>query len=367
MLGLLAGAVAGTVAIPVPGQAQSPATHAGDGLAALAERSGILYGAALSNAALDVPEEAALYRRETRLVTVDPDLLLPFLRPTADRFETAGAERIIAFARENGMQVRGHALIWNDNVPDWLRRLSRREIAGWFDRHIDQTAAHFRGRLHSWDVVNEPIFPVQRNRHGMRSGPWLDALGPDYVARAFKRAAAADPTCRLVLNEAFTERADDLGRSVRHDLLPLLDRVRDSGARIDAIGLQGHIDAHIPFDVGAYSELLWQLHGRGFDIYITELDAIDLELEAVNASERDRIVAERYAALLKAALAVPSVKVIVTWQLADHRSWLRNPWFVNQFPPRRRRFPSRPLPFDAQLQRKPAYDAIAGALRARPK
>lgn len=362
MLAIAGGAIATELASGMPGAVAAGSSR---GLGELGRRAGVLFGAAISTASVDSGAETELYERETRIVTVDPDLLLPFLRPAEDRFVPEPAERIVAFGAARGIAVRGHALIWNDNVPDWVRRLPARAIAGWLDRHVEETVSRFRGRLHSWDVVNEPVFPGHRRPGGLRAGPWLDAIGPGYVARAFRRAAAvADPHCRLVLNEAFTERADEMGRATRRHLLALLDRLKDEGARVDAVGLQGHLDPRVAFDAGAWRAFLGEIAARGHDIYITELDVVDLELDG-SAPERDRIVAARYRALLDAALSEPAVKVVVTWELADHRSWLRNPWFVDRFPARRRRFPARPLPFDDRLRPKLARDAIAAAFRAR--
>lgn len=334
------------------------------GLAALARRAGVAFGTAVGLDGLSQPAEVALYAREASIVTVDPDLLLPFLRPRPATFTPERADRIVDLARGHGLAVRGHALVWNDNVPDWIKRLSQRERAAFFDRHIEETVQRFHGRLHSWDVVNEPIFPPQLQAENFRLGPWLDTFGTGYVARAFERAArVADPDCKLTLNEAFTEREDELGLATRRGLLRLIDQLKDKGVRIDAIGLQGHLEADKVFDPGSFRAFLHEIERRGLDIYLTEVDVNDLELDGTEA-ERDEIVAGRYRSLIETALTVPAVKVIVTWQLADHRSWLRNPWFTRTFPARKRRFPARALPYDDALKPKLAREAIASAFRA---
>ncbi len=66
-------------------------------------------------------------------------------------------------------------------------------------------------------------------------------MGEGYILRAFKRLASVDRHAKLVLNEAFTEQNDDLGKAVRARMIPLIDRLLDQGAKLDAVGLQAHI------------------------------------------------------------------------------------------------------------------------------
>lgn len=55
-----------------------------------------------------------------------------------------------------------------------------------------------------------------------------------------------------------------------------------------------------------------------------------------------------------------AVTAVINWGLSDRYSWLR------EFKPRKDRPPVRPLPLDAQMQRKLAWNAIARALKNAP-
>lgn len=333
-----------------------------EGLGTIAARHGIAFGASIAREALDDVAYGTLYRKHARIVTSDYALKFDALRPNAEQWRYEQADALVAFARQNDMKFRGHALIWNENAPAWLRALSRRETEKIFDQHIDTLMGRYAGQIASWDVVNEPFWPDHGERGGFRRGPWYEALGPNYIRYAFKRAAGADPKAELVLNEAFTERDDTLGRQVRTHLLALIDRLLDEGTPLKAIGLQAHLQPQFPFSTQAIADFLGAIAERKLPILITELDVDDLSMPA-DPAERDKQVAGVYERYLTTALAVPNVTSLITWQLADRYSWMQDPAFTKAT---KRGFLPRPLPFDAQMQKKPAYFAIEKVLRARP-
>ena len=331
------------------------------GLAEIAARSGLFFGASITQDALTNAAYGDLYRRETRMITSDVDLKFDWLRPEPGPARFEPADRLVGFAAQHGLLFRGHTLIWNDNPPPWLRALPKHEVAAVFDRHLDEVAGRYAGRIHSWDVVNEPFWPGDRAPGGYRRGPWYDALGPAYVARAFRRVRQADPHAKLVLNEAQTERTDELGLTMRRALLRLVDELLEARVPLDAVGLQGHLQPQYPSDDESFGRFLEDIARRGLDIYITELDVDDSSLPDP-VPVRDELVAKRYEAFLARVLAVPAVKVVVTWQLADRYTWYKIPAVLKE---RRFTHAPRPLPFDDNFAKKPAWHAIARAFRER--
>lgn len=329
-------------------------------LGAAAARAGITFGTSIAADTLVTPPQAALYHRHARILTVDWALTFSHLRPEADQFLTGDAEAILAFAAPGGTPVHGHALAWNESRPDWLMKLSTAERRKALDRHIDETVAHFKGRLPSWNVVNEPFWPGHGLPGDFRDGPWLQAFGPGYVTRAFQRTQAADPRARLVLNEAMTEAWTEDGARVRQGLLRLVDTLQDAGVRLDAVGLQGHLRPGRPYDDAGFAAFLHQLAERQVEIWITELDVDDAPFPD-DVGARDAAVAARYRDFLGAVLAVPAVTTVITWQLADSASWYVH--MAAERDPGARRMP-RPLPFDAVFEPKPAYDAMLDAFRS---
>ncbi|MBL8589043.1 MAG: endo-1,4-beta-xylanase [Methylobacteriaceae bacterium] len=330
-------------------------------IGAAAQEAGLLFGASIAREALEDHAYAALYRRHARIVTTDWALKFDALRPRREAWQFTEADRLIDFAAQSGIAARGHALIWNEATPDWLKSLSARETARVFDEHVDRVVGRYAGRLHSWDVVNEPFWPDHRKPGGWRDGPWLAALGPDYVARALKRASKADPKARLTINEAHCEIVGGWGDGIRPRLMALVDRLKQADVPLHAVGLQAHLKPQWGHDDDAFLAFMEGLGRLGVDVYLTELD-VDDEAYPAEPAARDAQVAARYAAFLRAALRCRALKMVVLWQLSDKYSWLRAPDVKRA---RKVAFEARPLPFDERLAAKPAAKALLDAFRAR--
>jgi endo-1,4-beta-xylanase len=153
----------------------------------------------------------------------------------------------------------------------------------------------------------------------------------------------------------------------RTTLLKLLEQMRRSGTPVDAIGVQAHLSCAggPPFSAARLRQFLADVAGLGLTIQITELDVTDEKAPADEAA-RDRLVADAYSRFLDAALDEPAVKMVVTWGLSDRHSWIvRKETHESKW--RTDGLPSRPLPFDADLKPKPAFEAIAQAFAHAPQ
>jgi len=369
----LAAMIAGALQAP-PALAQaSLANKARD----VAGKRNILFGSAFDQHIYRSPAYAQLLTRECAILTPDYSMKFGSIRAASEVADFTVVDRLFEFADEHKLKMRGHTLIWNDNMPDWTRRLSSAEMTRLLDRHIDEVAGRYSGRVHSWDVVNEPIWVDSRNEGGLRGGPWYAALGRDYIARSFRRARQADPHGRLVLNEAFLEyrwfdspfaknrsrKPDSPWSKVRVHFLDLVRRLRDDGVPLDAIGIQSHLSAQFQpeYDRDSLLEFLDTIKGMGLDIQITELD-VDDTIFPEDFAVRDRGVAKIYRDYLTDVLSTGAVRELVTWELSDrHTSTAEE---IQAGKKIEARIP-RSLPFDFDMNPKPAYGAIVAALKGK--
>jgi len=344
-----------------------PAAALPTNLGAIGANHGLLFGSAFDREIFADSDYRALIKANCRIGAVENAFKLDWLRRSGPTADFSLTDRLVKFATDAGMALRGTGLIWNDWPPAWLKTLSAAEIASLLDRHVDETISRYAGRMHSWDVVNEPFFPPHHQSGGYRKGPWLEAIGPAYIARAFKRAATADPNAQLVLNEAFCEQDDLLGRAVRPRLLTLVSELKQAGCKLDAVGFQAHLKPHLPFDDQAFVAYLERIAANDVDIYITEFD-IDDESLPDDVQTRDRLVAARCQKFLTAVLAVKRVKTLVCWHLSDRYSWYKSTdWYasaVAKLGGNPARKPRTHLA-DDQLKPKPAWAAVARAMEAR--
>lgn len=321
-----------------------------------------MFGSAFDADVLNTPEVAEIYAHQSRILTSDSFLKFGELRPQEGSADFTLADRLIAYADMHRIPVRGHCLVWNEWTPQWLRNQSAARVEYWMQRHIEEVVSHYAGRMHSWDVVNEPFWPQHKNPEGYRSGPWYAAMGKDYVLKALKWARGADPACKFTINESGPEWQDAWGptEAYRRGILAIITAANDAGIRIDAIGLQGHWMPDFVFDAGRFEGFLAEVAAAGPSIYLTELDVSDA-LMAGTRAQRDAEVAARYELLVGTALKQPKLEVIETWELTDNASWLRSD---KRLLGPNGRLP-RPLPFDDHYRPKAAYHALARVIRNR--
>ncbi|ACB96224.1 endo-1,4-beta-xylanase [Beijerinckia indica] len=315
-----------------------------------AARVGLLFGCAFDKIAISDAAYGALIKTHAAILTTDYHMKFKALRRNGPEADFTIADSLITFADAASIPIRGHNLIWNEGNPDWLIKLPANERIEWLERHIKEVMGRYRGRIHSWDVVNEPFWPGHKKPGGFRDGPWYSALGPEYIIKAFQIARRTDPSAKLVLNEAWVERSDDLGLVVREELFKLLQDLSVRGL-IDAVGLECHIRPHYTRNFDILAQFIAKVSTLGIDVYITELD-VDDSIFSGSMSEIDDKVAEIYGDFVRAITKAPAVKILETWQLADRYSFYQD----------QRKGTARPLPFDTSLAPKPAYHTIISAL-----
>jgi endo-1,4-beta-xylanase len=283
------------------------------------------------------------------------------LRPTPESFDFTAADLMFNFARNHGMEVRGHTLVWYMSLPPWFEdTVNRNNAKDFLEKHIKTVVGRYRGQMHSWDVVNEAIEPRDKHPDGLRKTPWLEFLGEDYIDLAFRFAHETDPKAMLVYNDYGLVYDTPEDETKRNAVIKLLKRLKSQGTPIHALGLQAHLDgSENNFNPQILKDFLAQVADLNLKILITELDVKDKDLPR-NIEIRDRIVAKAYSDYLKVVLEQPAVIAVLTWGLNDKHSWL------NEFQPRNDDAPVRPLPLDLHGKRKLAWNAIARAFDAAP-
>jgi endo-1,4-beta-xylanase len=336
----------------------------------LAAEKGLLYGTTISAAQIrgDRPF-IDLVLQQAGLVVAENDMKWEIMNRGSPSDDDYGPADVVAgFAKENGLVLRGHNLLWYHRTPKWFFDLSsRQEIERSIVEHIRQLAGRYRGTVHSWDVVNEPIEPKDGRSDGLRTGVFLEMFGPEYLDLAYRVARETDPNARLVVNDYDIELDAPEQEARRVALLRLVEQMRRSGTPVDAVGIQAHLSCTggPPFSATRLRRFLADLAALGLTIQITELDVTD-EGAPVDQAVRDRLVADTYSRFLDAALDEPAVKMVVTWGLSDRHSWIvRHETHQSKW--REDGISSRPLPFDADLQPKPACEAIAQAFAQAPR
>ena len=330
-------------------------------------------------------------------------------------YDFGPADKIVDWALERGLKVKGHTLCWHVTSPAWLDALDGKQCAEALRRHIFTTCGHFRGRVESWDVVNEALAPDG----SLADNVFLRKMGPGYIAQAFRWAKQADPEALLFYNDNKVEGADPSGggsdaagpgapkrakrapanhnpevQQGRTAISPSADFYRKSdamfellrsllvdGVPIDGVGLQAHFNAagvglgRCPTPKAVATQIA-RLKGLGshrclpFLVNISEMDVRVSKLPS-SCSDRLRTAAQCQiyhdilAAALSAGIAANRSSTahpgasdggfsgMTLWGFTDKHTWVTEFYHADA-----------PLIFDSKYQKKPSYYAVRAALLA---
>ena len=308
-------------------------------------------GAAIEPDQLQGPD-GALLAQQFSSVVAENAMKPARIHPREDSYVFAPADAIVDFAQRHGLAVRGHTLLWGSHTPDWFwqgqngQPAPREQVLQRLRQHIATVVGRYRGRVYAWDVVNEVI---DANQPGcLRNDRWLQVVGPDYLAEAFRAAHAADPQARLFINEFNTH------EPAKHDCLArVVKGLLAEGVPVQGIGHQTHISIYWP-SLAAIDQSLTTFARLGLENQLTELDMSLYQHHdyhpALSVSQRLGLQAERYLDLLAMVLTHPEVTAVTWWGVADDHSYLNNQPGVPG--------DDQPLLFDRQQRPKPAYWAV---------
>ncbi len=330
----------------------------------LAAAKGLRFGSAISARQLNDPRYVEIVLRECGVLVAENEHKQYTILAEPDEWNFTPGDALAAFAKTNGLGMRGHTLLWNRTrwTSDWLNETdfaSAAEAESWLDAYIARVAGRYHPFIYSWDVVNETIDP---ETGALRDTVFSKAMGPELIDFCFHKAKEAAPDATLAYNDYMSW--ENGNENHRAGVLRLLERLLGNGVPVDALGIQSHSNYDMPDEFTPEKQRTWrgfveEVIGMGLEIYLTEFDVNDTELgPGVNA--RDRLIASYAKDYLDMMLSYEATKDLLVWGLVDSDSWLQD------FLPRDDGVEKRPAPFDSAYRPKPLRGAIAAALEAAP-
>jgi len=346
-----------------------------------------------------VNKDIAVVTNQFDQISPENDLKWALIQPNPgpDGYNFGPADAYVNFGLSNNMYIVGHTLVWHGQTPGWVfagtntppavtnqvadanaggtnapargrgrgfggggfggfnmngPHASREELLQRMHDHIATVVGRYKGKIKVWDVVNEAV--ADGGNDILRTSPWEQIIGPDFIAKAFEYAHEADPDAILRYNDYSLENP-----AKRHKLITLIKSLQAQGVPVMAIGSQTHVSVSSP-SFEQEDQALTELETLGLPIHITEFDVngaqggqrntgADVASNAATTqgglvSDADKKLADAYAGLFRAFVKHDKyVKVVTFWGVNDGVSW---------------RAQGRPLLFDANDQPKPAFDAV---------
>lgn len=357
---------------------------------AAVNRSMVTGGAGFRRNAEQNAKDTALVKEQFNQISPENDLKWQLIHPRegTNGFDFAPADAFVNFGLSNNMYVVGHTLVWHSQTPNWVfagtnppptsatantnssgtnqfgrggfggfgryngPRASRDELLQRMRDHIHTVVGRYKGKIKSWDVVNEALADGS-GTNVLRNSLWMEIIGPDFIAKAFQYAHEADPDAILRYNDYGLENP-----AKRKKLITLIKSLQAEKVPVHAIGSQAHVNVSMTFET--MDQALTEIAALGLPVHITELDvnsaaggqrgfgadisANTLATQGGLVSDADKKLAEAYADIFRAFLKhSDSLKVVTFWGANDANSW---------------RAQGKPLLFDGDCKPKPAFDAV---------
>lgn len=364
-------------------------------------RSMVTGGAGFRRSAEQNANDVALLKQHFNQITAENDMKWALMHPREGRdgYDFAPSDAFVNFGLSNNMYLVGHTLVWHSQTPNWVfagtnppppsvtnaaplaaantnapgtnrfgrrfgpgfgggfgryngPRASRNELLQRMREHIHTVVGRYKGKVKSWDVVNEAIADGD-GTNVLRNSLWLEIIGPDFIAKAFQYAHEADPGAVLRYNDYGLENP-----AKRRKLITLIRSLQAQKVPVHAIGSQAHLNVSATFET--MDQALTEMATLGLPIHITELDVnsaaggqrgfgADIASNAATTEgglvgDADKKLADAYAGIFRAFLKHrDSVKMVTFWGVNDAVSWRRQ---------------GRPLLFDGDNKPKLAFDAV---------
>ena len=328
-------------------------------------------GAAMNQAQITGQDARGDTLIEAQFNAISPENVMKWERihPEPGKYRFDLADKYVAFGIKHHMFIVAHTLIWHNQVPAWVfhddkgNLLGRDALLARMKDHISTVVGRYKGKINSWDVVNE----VLNDDGTLRQTLWLKIIGPDYIEKAFEYAHEADPKAQLIYNDYSLE-----NEPKRSGAIALVKKLRSEGIPISGVGIQGH--DHLDWPSAELEDAaISAFAAAGIKVSITEFDItvlpsatsqhtadVTLKIEqnaALNPyvnglpDSVEQQLATRYADLFRVFLKHrDDVERVTFWGVTDADSWL------NDWPVQGRT--NYPLLWDRSFQPKPAYDAV---------
>ena len=268
------------------------------------------------------------------------------------------ADKILKFAGENKIPVRGHVLVWHSQTPDWFFKenfdpngawVSKDKMTKRLENYIKTVMETLKKdypdvEFYAWDVVNEAasdagtIRDAGSNNEVDGQSAWVKVYGDQsYIPLAFEFAKKYAPAgCKLFYND-YNEYSPNKQAYIISDILkPLVEK-----NLIDGVGMQSHISMSYP-TIDLYKSAMQQYADLGLEVQVTELDVSEKSNEYAN----QLALAQRYQDVFKMYKEMKdsgvNLSAVVIWGITDSTSWIGG----------------YPLLFDKDYQAKPSYYAV---------
>jgi endo-1,4-beta-xylanase len=336
---LIAAAAAGALALAGAATAVEASNSSNDSLRDLGAQVQLRIGTAAAPLDLSDPVLSQITADQFSVLTPENEMKWQVVEPQQGTFNWTGADNLVKFAEAHDARVRGHTLVWHNQLPSWLTQgvangtISDSQLRDLLHQHITTEVRRYRGRIWQWDVVNE-MFTDSNPSQINPSDFWVAHLGPGVIADAFRWAKAADGSAVLCYND-YNIAGEDGSNAKFEAVFTMVQNLLAQDVPIGCVGDQGHLDLQYGFNPGLMTQDLQKFASLGLKVAITEAD-VRTFVETTDSNQSPIVSptdstpnhtanpagADWYNGMLQSCLAVQACISITVWGFDDSESWV---------------------------------------------
>jgi endo-1,4-beta-xylanase len=314
----------------------------------------ITIGTAAASAHLSEADYSAILGSEFSQLQAENEMKFGPIHPRPDTdpspYNFTGADALVAFAQSHGMLVRGHTLVWHNQVSKWVTegKYSSPQLATILQSHVHSVMMRYASNVYAWDVVNEAFNDDGTMRHTI----WYDqpgigaGAGTKYIEQAFRWAHEADPSAKLFYNDYDAEVINKKSDAIYE----MAKDFKKRGVPLDGVGFQTHVSLKFddPEKLASFAKNMERFAKLGLELHLTE---IDIRLNDSNPASL-AAQAKLYGEITTLCVQQPACKLLQMWGFTDKHSWIPG-FYKGQ---------GWALIWDDRYQKKVAYEAVREAL-----
>ncbi len=232
-------------------------------------------GTCLDSFHLDEPGVKEHLIKNFTSLTIANELKQPYFNPSEDVYNFAGPDKIVAFAQENNMELRGHCLLW-PTLGSWIcysdaektQLVDKATLYNRLDKYIFTVMDHYGEAIDIWDIGNE-LFNFDSTAEFKDYNPMFEIAGEEVIEWAFELATKyKDDNDKFFVNETKV-----LNNTAKEKyLFKYVEKWLKQGWKIDGIGIQGHFDT-VSVNENPYKlqDIIDRVKKLGLEVHITEM------------------------------------------------------------------------------------------------
>lgn len=257
----------------------------------------------------------------------------------------SACSNIIEYCINNGLKMRYHTLVWQNQTPDWFfyedydkekslvdEETMKLRMKNYIKAVISYFDTNYPKLIYTIDVVNEAFNGDGTYKVTDKNNKWYDIFGSDYVYYAFLFA-------REALNESVAMKDVTLvyndynmlykEKTVAEGLENIFnDNNADVHDYVDVIGFQAHIDINV--DIEKYTNIMKVYSDLEYEVQLTELDLGIPEIPVGTKPSQNQYISqgEYMKKFMERVMGLKhegcNISAVTLWGINDANSWRKN-------------------------------------------